>query len=130
MRRTGLHRLSCWDCDISLYQTIPQLERGEMPRSCWACGGTISPDRLEVASLIMDADILEDHPMMRAYRRELDRVMHGQSSHGIRGRKLRPADEIALERILKAEGEVSRERKLSGLKQVSRAREEADAIPF
>lgn len=109
-KRAGLHKLECVDCDAYCYSAVAQLERHGLPR-CGGCGERFAPERLELAALLG----LEDAPAVVEYRRELSRVLHGQASHGIRGRELRPAETIALERVERRRSEAARDRRLDAL---------------
>jgi hypothetical protein len=90
-KRSGLHKLEC-DCGAYVYATVAMLERHGLP-AC-PCGSRFLPDRVELAELLG-----VDCPAVTEYRAELSSVMHGQASHGIRGRKLRPAELVAFERV-------------------------------
>lgn len=116
-KRSGLHKLEC-DCGGYVYATVAQLERYGLP-SC-GCGERLLPERLELAALLG----LEDAPAVAEYRRELSSVLHGQASHGRRGRELRPAETIAAERVERRRSNAARERRISALAPA------AEALPF
>lgn len=107
-KRTGLHRLEC-DCGAYVYGTVAQLESVGMPRC--ACGDTFHPDRLELALLLG----LEDAPVMAEYNRARGSIMHGQASHGRRGRELRSVEDIAFERLERNRAATARKRRLAAL---------------
>jgi hypothetical protein len=90
-KRAGLHKLEC-DCGAYVYATVAMLERHGLP-AC-PCGSRFLPDRVELAELLG-----VDCPAVAEYQAELSSVMRGQASHGIRGRKLRPAEQLAAERV-------------------------------
>lgn len=106
-KRSGLHRLEC-DCGSYVYATVAMLERAGLPQC--ACGERLLPDRVELAELL---DV--DCPARDEYRAELSSVMHGQTSHGIRGRKLRPAELIAADRVEKRRRDRARSNRLGAL---------------
>jgi hypothetical protein len=66
------------------------------------------PDRVELAMLLG----VDDAPAVAEYRRELSSVLHGQASHGIRGRQLRPAELVAAERVEHSRRERARTNRL------------------
>lgn len=107
-KRSGLHKLECPDCAGYVYATVAQLETHGMP-AC-PCGAVYVPDELELAGLLgIDA------PSVAEYQRECDRIAHGQTSHGIRGRELRSVESIALERIAVRRRESARARRIAAI---------------
>jgi hypothetical protein len=107
--RRGLRRLECADCTASIYASFSQLEQHGIP-TC-ACGGRFVPDDLELAlALGVDA------PAVAEYERELSRILHGQASHGLRGRELRPAESIAAERVERSRRELAAQNRLNALR--------------
>lgn len=122
LKRTGLHRAGCeHDCGAYIYATVSSLERHGCPLC--ACGGRFVPDHPDLAAAILP-DALDAHPAVIAYRRELSSVLHGQAPSVARGRQVRPAEEIAGERVERERRELARARQLSGLRHPS------DPIPF
>ena len=109
-KRSGLHRLECRGCEAYTYSTVACLERHGLP-AC-GCGERFLPGRVELAALLG----LDDAPAMVEYQRELSRVMHGQASHGRRGRVLRDPSSIAAERVEKRRREVARSNRLNALR--------------
>lgn len=107
--RRGLRRLECADCGAVIYLTFAQAERFGLP-TC-ACGGSFAPDDLELAVALG-----LDSPAVAEYERELSRVLHGQASHGLRGRELRPAESIAAERVECARRELAAQNRLNALR--------------
>jgi hypothetical protein len=107
-RRSGLHKLEC-DCGGYVYATVAQLELRGLP--CCGCGERFVPERLELAELLG----LMDAPAVAEYRRELSGVLHGQASHGRRGRELRPAELVAAERVERRRRELARKRRLTAI---------------
>lgn len=106
--RRGLHKLECAGCESYVYATVASLERHGIP-SC-ACGAEYVPDRLELAGLLgVQAPVLDE------YRRELSSVLHGQASHGQRGRRLRPAEEVAAQRVESRRRDRARSNRLGAL---------------
>lgn len=127
-KRTGLHRAECeHGCGAYLYATVAMLERHGCP--VCSCGGRFVPDHPDLAATVMP-DVMDVHPAVQAYRAELSRVLHGQASHGLRGRQLRPAEEIAAERVARDLTRRARERQLSGLRRGNGAAATVDVIPF
>lgn len=106
--RRGLHRLECAGCESYVYATVSSLERHGIP-SC-ACGSEYMPDELELAGLLgVEAPVLDE------YRRELSSVLHGQASHGMRGRVLRDPSMIAAQRVESRRRERARSNRLGAL---------------
>ena len=106
-KRSGLHKLEC-DCGAYVYATVAMLQRHGLP-AC-PCGSRFLPDRVELAELLG-----VDCPAVAEYHRELTSVMHGQASHGMRGRKLRPAESIAADRVEQRRRERALSDRLSAL---------------
>lgn len=116
-KRSGLHRLECV-CGAYTYSTVACLEGHGVP-SC-GCGEQFAPDEVELAFLLG----LEDAPSVAEYRAELSSVMHGQASHGQRGRQLRPAESVAAERVSTRRRERARSNRLRAIMPV------AEPMPF
>lgn len=116
-KRSGLHKLEC-PCGAYVYATVASLEAHGLP-SC-ACGRRFDPDRVELAFLL---NVL-DCPAVDEYQQEVASVQHGQASHGIRGRVLRPAETVAAERIEKRRVDRARSNRIGALLPV------AEPCPF
>jgi hypothetical protein len=117
-RRAGLHKLEC-DCGAYVYATVAMLERHGLP-AC-PCGARFMPDRVELAELLG-----VDCPAVAEYHAELSSVMHGQASHGLRGRKLRPAELVAFERVEQRRRERALTNRLAALMPAV----DVEALPF
>jgi hypothetical protein len=115
-KRSGLHRLECERvaCDGYVYGVVAQFERVGLP--VCACGARLVPDRLELAELL---DV--DCPARVEYRAELGKVSHGQASHGRRGRTLRPAEQVAAERVEQWRRQRARSNRLGALRPAAEA---------
>lgn len=74
------------------------------------CGLTFVPERVELCALLG----LSDAPAVAEYQRELSSVLHGQASHGRRGRQLRLAEDVAAERVEARRQEVANKRRFGG----------------
>jgi hypothetical protein len=107
-KRSGLHKLEC-DCGGYVYATVAQLEQRGLP-SC-GCGAAFLPERVELAELLG----LENCPAVAEYRAELSSVLHGQASHGRRGRELRSAESVAAERVERRRRDLARKRRVAAL---------------
>lgn len=135
MKRTGLKRIACTSCGLSAYQTVAQLERGDMPVSCWKCGGRFLPEDWEVLGHLYNLGLVDDeayssHPMAQAWQFEVERVAKGQAPHVAKQRVLKPAEAVAEDRVLKAFEADRRARQLAGLVQFSAAAQAAADMPF
>jgi hypothetical protein len=127
MKRQGLQKLVCVECDARCYMTLSTVRAG-LP-AC-ACGGGFTPEDLELAMEILPADRLEANPAYREYVRQASSVMHGQASHVQRGRKVRQPEQVAFERLEAERRASARARRLSGLVQFKAAATAAADIPF
>lgn len=119
--RKGLHKLECPDCPCYGYFTVAALEdAGGLPQCFRAgCGALLEPTELELAVLLG-----VDSPAVTEYVAECESIAHGQASHGMRGRELRPVESIAAERVSKRR----RERALSN--RLRALRPAAEPLPF
>lgn len=106
-----------------MYGTVAALEKHGTPLC--SCGGRFIPDHPDLAAAVLP-DVLDAHPAVLAYRRELSKVLHGQAPSVQRGRVLRPAEEIAAERVARDLRDAARERRLAALRRPVNA----DPIPF
>ena len=120
-----LRKIECSDCGYLAYVSRRWIALG-LPLC--PCGARLLPEDADDAALVLSAEELEQHPAVIAYCRALSSVMHGQPSHGIRGRKLRPAEEIAMERVEKDRRERAQRNRLEALKSLSERGDEP--IPF
>lgn len=111
-------------CGAIVYASRAQIRRGLY--GC-ACGGRLIPMDPDDAALVLEPGELDAHPAVMEYRRALSSVMHGQASHGIRGRQLRPAEAVALERVEQDRRAAARARRLAAIQPAAPA---ADPIPF
>jgi hypothetical protein len=93
------------------------MERHGLP-GC-PCGSPFLPARIELAELL---DV--DCPARDEYHAELASVRHGQAPHGIRGRQLRQAEQVAYERVEQRRRERARSNRLQALMPAP------DPIPF
>jgi hypothetical protein len=107
-KRQGLHRVEC-DCGAYTYSTVACLETHGLPMC--GCGSRFLPGRVELAEVLGVVDC----PAVVEYRAEFSSVLHGQASHGRRGRALRPAEAIAAERVERRRRDLARKRRVSAI---------------
>jgi hypothetical protein len=110
-KRAGLHKLEC-GCGGYVYATVAQLEARGLP--CCPCGAVYIPDELELSILLG-----VDSPAVAEYEAECQSIAHGQASHGMRGRELRPVESIAAERVSARRRERARSNRLGALRPVA-----------
>lgn len=113
-------------CGFAVYVSRLQLQRAGV-WACPVCGsGRMLPVDPEDAALVLEPVELDSHPAVVEYRQALSSVLHGQAPHGVRGRALRSADELAAERVERERRVRARERRLAALRPVS----DDEPIPF
>jgi hypothetical protein len=108
-KRTGLHKMECRDCGNYAYSAVAALERFGLPMC--HCGSELLPDELELAVLLG-----VDSPAVAEYEAECQSIAHGQASHGMRGRELRPVESIAAERVSARRRERARSNRLQAIR--------------
>src|SRR4051812_41113968 len=99
-------RLRKVECDHGCGM-IARVSRSAMLRGLMACpcGGSMVPAALEDAMALhaaglLSADQLAVHGEYMEWQRQLSSIAHGQASHGLRGRTVRPAEELAHQRLM------------------------------
>jgi hypothetical protein len=125
------------ECGYQVYTSRRWIERG-LPMC--PCGAHLVPDDPDDAALVLAPEELEQHPAVIEYKRAVSSVMHGQAGPGralrATGRELRPADEVAAQRLERERRKAARARQVGALRRGqldptrTPAAAAADEIPF
>jgi hypothetical protein len=119
-------------CGYRLRLSRAMIARG-LPRC--PCGALIVPSTIEDALAahelghLTDAD-LEAHGEWSEYSAALASAQHGQASHVRRGRTVRPAETVAMERVYEARATVAYANRIAALHEHAFGASTPDEIPF
>lgn len=103
-------------CGFGVYVSRKQLVRaGVWPCPC--CGGEMLPVDPDDAALVLDAQALEEHPAVVAYRQAVAAAARAQTrTKGLRYVARRTPDEIAAQNVERARREQARSNRLAALR--------------
>lgn len=117
-RTQRLRKLECDACGYIAYTSRRWIETG-LP--VCPCGLTLLPADPDDAALALSPAELDSHPAVLEYKRAVASVLHGQegparSVHGNWGANIRPADQVAAEKLERDRREAARARQLASLR--------------